>query len=421
MKVQHSLILLSALALGSSPVLAQARVHKPDDRTPEEARKVEVKGAVPVAGDGGHNPQSPGGTPFEEGGGNSWFEATRKHLGTYYEEGEATGTFKFKNPNKEAKKITNLQGSCQCTKVIFRMGDRVYTLGNEPVNNAIHRITKNAKGEEEKERVTFISLNPEESGTIEVHMKMSGHQGDKDASVEVTTDDEKLPSSRLQFRATGAVYFNIDPPDVNLNELTWKDRREFTFMVSSPLKPEFKLVALEKSPPKTEVKFEKVEKDGKNSWRVSAAYGPNLQETDGGGEIVFGTDLNGKQVKMRFAALVRGPLKMEPTGFASFGSVRKGSEGKLQIHLWPTDDFELKVLKVEFEDLSVDPKFVEVRTNTKVPFKDPLTKEERKNVAEVELVISKDAPKSVIRGRVKITTNHPQVPLRDLQFNGFVR
>ena len=50
-----------------------------------------------------------------------------------------------------------------------------------------------------------------------------------------------------------------------------------------------------------------------------------------------------------------------------------------------------------------------------------MTKEERKNVAQVEIVVSKDAPKTTVRGKVKITTNHPQVPTRELQFNGFVR
>jgi hypothetical protein len=58
---------------------------------------------------------------------------------------------------------------------------------------------------------------------------------------------------------------------------------------------------------------------------------------------------------MRFAAMVRGPLKMEPTGFASFGRVKRGTEGKLEIYLYPTDDFALEVTKVEFKDLSVDP------------------------------------------------------------------
>lgn len=415
MKVQHSVILAGALALLAAPAFAQTRPHKADDHSPEVQKNGEVK-----APDGGHRDQHPGqSSPFEEGGENSWFKMTRKHLGTYYEEEEATGKFEFKNPNGEEKKITGLQASCQCTKALFTIGDRRYTLGNEPVNNSIHRITKNAAGEEEKERVTFIMLGPKEAGTIEVHMKMAGHQGDKDASLEVQTDDEKLPSTRLQFRATGATYFVVDPPDVNLNELTWKDRREFTFHVSSPLKPDFKLVGLDKTPPKTEVKFEK-EATG-NSWRVSCAYGPNLEEKDGGGEISFATDLNGKQVKMRFAALVRGPLKMEPTGFASFGAVRAGTEGKLVVNLWPTDDFALQVTKVEFEGLSLDEKFIQVKMNANVPFKDPMTKEERKNVAQVEIIVSKDTPKTTVRGKVKITTNHPQVPTRELQFNGFVR
>ena len=417
-----ALTLICALGLAGS-LSSQATETKPapalrtdtvnPDGTHSDHRHGEAGPQVPRPG------QQPS-TPFEEGGENAWFPKTRKHLGTYYEEEEAVGAFPFKNPNKEPKKFTSLQGSCQCAKSIFYIGDRVYTLSNEPANNSIHRVYKK-DGKEEKERVMFITINPEEEGKIEVHMKMGGHQGDKDASVDIQTDDEKLPTMRLQFRATGALYFVVDPPDINLNELTWKDSREFTFQVSSPLKPDFNLTALETFPPKCEVKYEKTVRDGKNVWRVQGKYGPNLEERDGGGAITFKTDANNKPVTMRFAALVRGPLKMDPTGFASFGPVKQGTEGKLAIHLWPTDEFDLQVTKVEFQGLTVDPKYLLVKTNAKVQFKDPLTREDKKNVAEVELAIAKDTPKSTIRGVVKIHTNHPQVPERELQFNGFVR
>lgn len=423
--------LLFPLTLLCSTLSIQAQVTPPVTR-PDSSQATgdgSTKSDPGVKSDGGIKNEGPApGLPpgkFEEGHGNSWFEKTRIHLGTFFEEEEATGTFKFKNPNKEEKRIVDLRASCTCSSARIRVGDRLYSLGNDPVNNAIHRLTIK-DGLEQKERVTFITLNPDEEGSIEVHMKMAGHQGEKDANLQVTTSDEKLPAINLQWRALGAVYFLVEPPDINLNEMTWKDHRQFTFQVTSPLQPDFNLTAINKQPAKSEVKYEKSLRDGKAVWKVTGTYGPNLTEKDGGGEIEFATDARAKPVKMRFAAFVRGPIKMTPGGFFSFGPIRQGTEGKQLIHLWPTDDFQLEVQKVEFTwDNDASSKFkpenMHVKTSKGVKFKDPDTREEKSNVAQVELVIAPDTEKSVVRGKVRIFTNHPQVPMHELMFNGFVR
>ncbi len=363
-------------------------------------------------------------TTFEEGGGNAWFEKTKLYLGTFYEEEEAVGTFRFKNPDKQEHKFTGLTASCTCAKAILKVGDRVYHHSSEGGKGPqLHRVSQK-NGVEERDLVSHITIGPEESGTVEVHMKMAGHQGDKDANIQLQTSDEKLPAISLNWRATGAVYFLVDPPDISLNEMTWQDKRVFTFRVTSPLKPDFNLVTLENKPPKAEVKFEKELKEGRAVWTVTGTYGPNLEEKDGGGEISIKSDAQGKVVKMRFAAFVKGPLKQTPSGFVSCGAIRQGTEGKFQVYFWPTDGFELDVTKVEFVrlDKGTDPNWLSSKVSKGVKYKDPLTREETERATQVEIVVSKDAPKRAqVRGTVRIHLNHPKAPVREIDFNGFIR
>lgn len=363
-------------------------------------------------------PQEP---VFTEGGGNSWFPKTRKDLGTYFDEEEAIGVFPFHNPSKEEHKLNNFLASCQCSKAVLRVGDRVYELTTDPAPNSLYRVWRTKEGAENRERVLYATVGPEESGTVEVHMKMQGFQGGKDAHLDFQTTDPKEPAMKLSWRATGAVYFTVEPPDIHLNEMSWQDKREFTCRITSGLQPNFDITALESKPDKCEVRYEKQVVDGKATWVVSATYGPGVDERAGGGEIRFKTNVKDKSVSVRFSALVRGPLKMNPSGFFSLGAIKQGVGATQTVHLWPTDEFDLQAPSVEVKDLSVKPEFVVVRTSKVTDFVDPETKQPVKNAVRVEVIVSPDAPRAVVRGKVVIQLNHPAAPTKELMFNGFVR
>lgn len=357
-----------------------------------------------------HSPVSPP-VDYKNPEPNDWFEATRLNLGTYYQDESAVGKFKFKNPRAVEQRITNVHQSCACSKAMVNVGARTYAITNEPVPHSIWRITKKADGTEDRERVSFIALAPEESGEIEVHMAMSGIQGDKDATIDVTTSDEKLPAAKLLFRATGAVFFVIDPPEWHLNEMTWSDKREFRFEISSPLEKDWDIKAMEPIvAKKMDVTYEKEVRGDKTFWIVKGTYGPGVDERDGGGTITFKTSIRDKTVTCRVSAMVKGPLEMKPGGFLNLGVILAGKGKSEKITLTPNGEFDLQATKLELERSNVETNQVQFTTS-----KD-------QNSLVIQLNVSPDVKRNTpVRGTLKIHLNHPACPLKEVQFTGFVR
>jgi hypothetical protein len=149
-------------------------------------------------------------------------------------------------------------------------------------DKVLRRIRNGDDGVEIKEQVGHIQIDSGEKGEIEVHMTMRDIRGPKEADLAVQTSDEALPVVDLKWRATGAVFFQIDPPEVNLNEMTWTDKREFEFRIHSPLKKDFNLVSHEPLPPAMEVTYEKQMQGDQAVWLVKGTYGPGVPEPGGG-------------------------------------------------------------------------------------------------------------------------------------------
>ena len=412
MKTQHILTAPLFALIGACALSSQEGVQPPVERKMGDPTGVEVKGDP---NHGQTHVVAPTPVPpidFKSPEPNEWFERTRLDLGTYYQDEQAVGRFKFKNPRAAEQRITSIQQSCACSKALVHVGDkRTYEINNTPQAGAIWRVGKKADGTDDRERVSFITVGAEESGEVEVHMTMGGIQGAKDATIDLHTSDDKLPAAKLLFRATGAVFFVIDPPEWHLNEMTWSDKREFRFEISSPIEKNWEIVAMDPiASKKMEATYEKEMRGDKTVWVVKGTYGPGVDERDSGGQITFRTSVRDKTVTCKVSAMVKGPLEMKPGGFLNLGVIPAGKGKSEKITLIPNGDFDLQATKLEPDRVSVEPGMVSFASS-----------KDQKSLV-VELSISPEVKKNtVVRGTLKIHLNHPACPLKEVQFTGFVR
>ncbi len=340
---------------------------------------------------------------------NAWFEQTQCDLGLFYDEEEAVGRFKFRNPREQPHQLSNLQPNCACSKAIVRVGDRTYEIGADKL--LYRAITKD--GTEVKERVAHVNVGAGEGGEVEVHMTMTGIRGPKEAGLMVQSSDQELPLINLRWRATGAQYFVVEPPDVNLNEMAWGDKRDFEFRITSPLKSDFNLLSHEPLAKGMQVQFDKEMQDGKAVWRVRGSYGPEVDERDQGGTITFKTDIDGKSVAARILAYIKGPLTMKPGGFVSLGHVPTSEGREVEVVLTPNGEFDLQVEQLEVARLS----------GLKEDQRELVHFTHRREGKDIKVVIRVDQgmTPTYLNGLLKIHLNHPACRLKEVMFNGFVR
>lgn len=356
----------------------------------------------------------PDGTPApagesQRGAPNDWMDQTFLDLGVYYEEEEAVGTFSFHNPRDEPHAISHLRPSCTCSKALVKVGDRRYEVG---ADKQTYRISIK-DGVETKEQVTHINVGPHEEGTIEVHMHIAGIRGPKEASLTYETDDEAQPLVNVSWRATGATFFVVEPPEVNLNEMTWTDQRDFQFRITSPMKKDFELTSHDPLPEAMKISYEKEMQGDQAVWTVKGTYGPGASEQDGGGTITFHTDVDDKTVSARVIAFLKGPLTVQPGGFVSLGHIEPGESKEVEVRLIPTGDFDLQVESLEPVRLR----------GAEGPQRDFIHFDHHKDGKDEVVTIRVDPGmnKTYIHGILRVHTNHPAAPSKDIMFNGFVR
>jgi hypothetical protein len=340
---------------------------------------------------------------------NTWFSILDQDLGTYFHHEEAVGHFPFQNPSNEPFQFKSFGASCQCSRALIRVGGRHYEYSNKPTPNMLVRITEDATGKKE-ERVSQIDVGANEAGEVEVHMDMAGHTGIKQASLDVHTTDPVTPFTKLQWHATGAQMFVLSPADINLNQMSWNESREFSLVVTSPVNKDFNIIKMDDAGPDFHVAYDKEVKDGAAVWTIHGTYGPIASEAGGGGALKFYTDLKGETTFMvRVQALVTGPLDVKPGSFLPLGRIKKGTARSEKITFEPNDGSDLDATSVKFDDSSVDVKFLSYKT----------TKDGKKLIVEIE--VSKDAPTGLLKGTVVVGLNHAAVKERKITFNGFIR
>lgn len=389
----HLLGLVVAVSLG--PLLAAQDQKKPDAASGKVA-----PADAPVVVDGSKAPS---------GSGNSWFTVTDLDLGTRVGSEEAVGTFPFRNPRDKAVDWKNIAGSCTCTKAIIRLGPRRYELVSKPEKQLV-RLSKNSNGQEVREVVTQLTVDPGETGEVEVHMEMHGVTGPRQASLDIHTNDDALPQIKLKWHATGAQLFTISPAEVNLNKMTWNESREFTVSVTSPIKKDFNIKRMDDAGKAFQVTYDKAMIGDVATWTIHGKYGPVDGETGGGGVLKFYTDVQGEaSFLVRVMAFVQGPLEVKPGGFLMFGRIPKGTELKKEIVFEPNDGVKIEATKLAFEKLTVKQEYLTV------------AQRQDNGKLVLEVVVSKDAPEGLLKGELVVTLNHPLVKEKRIMFNGYVR
>ena len=388
------------LTLTSFAVGLAAQQH---EVSPAEGPKVGATDA-PKTGAGIEPSVRPGVLP-----GNPWFPVVERDLGTRFSHESATGHFEFKNPKSTAVTWKHMSGSCQCSRAIIRIGDRRYELNKGANGNALTRVIEK-EGGTESELVTQIEIGPGESGEVEVHIELNGVQGPRQATLDIHTTDPDTPMIKLKWQAVGAQLFVISPNEVHLNEMVWNERREFTVTVTSPVAKDFNITRMDDAGKDFTVDYRKELTDGVARWTIAGAYSPSSGDTLGGGVLKFYTDLeNEPSFLVRVAAVVKGPLEIKPGTFLSLGMVRQGKAKTEKIVFQSNDGTALDAEEISFERLSVDAKFVVAK------------KTQEGNNLVIELEISGDAPKGLLRGDMVVQLNHPAIKRKKILFNGYIR
>jgi hypothetical protein len=381
---------------------------------------------VPLAAQDKQKETSPGAGPVKvdpqtpQAGaksGNAWFPVRDQNLGTFFSHESAHGRFAFQNPKDAAVTWKAFSASCQCSKAIITVADpsgdgevRRYELRNKPTPNVLLRIKTGAGGTTEEARVSQIDIGAHEAGEVEVHMEMNGITGPRQASLDIHTTDLDTPMIRLSWNAIGAQMFVVTPAEVNLNQMVWNERREFTVTVTSPVQPDFNITRMDEVTKDFTVSSSKELKDGKATWTIQGAYGPVNNEPGGGGVLKFYSDLPGEaNFVVRVSAMVKGPLEVTPGTFMTLGMIRKGTVKAERVVFEPNDGTDLDAVDIQIEKLTVDKKHLAIH------------KSKDGNKLVVELEVTNDTPQGLLRGDLVVHLNHPVIKEKRILFNGYVR
>lgn len=342
-------------------------------------------------------------------GGNSWFPVTIRELGTFYGQGEAIGTFNFKNPHSDAIEWRSMQPSCQCASAEIRVGERIYRVIAKPTKRVV-RVTKVAGQPDKLENVRSVTIGPGEEGVVETRLNMHNITGVKSATLSIHSTDPVEPQLKLTFRASGAELFSISPKEINLNKMTWNESREFTVMVSGSATKDWKIIKMDDAGSAFDVKWEKTGTGKVTTYKISGKYGPVNGETGGGGVLKFRTNLNGAATfNVRVLAFVQGPLEVKPGGFLTLGLIRKGQQVTKSIVFEPNDGIDLKATDLVFEKTSLAKDYIKA------------TQRKDGDKLIVDLSIAENAPTGLVRGELVVKLNHPLIKEKRIVFNGFVR
>ena len=408
-------------------LLAASIVMPCSAQTGGKAEKTEVDGQIkvqpsevtPATRAGGQGPIGPNLPVKKKDSGptppNAWFAKTRENLGTFIEGETGVARFDFVNPNSETHQLTNIQPNCQCAKAKLFVGGREYSVENDPAPHTLYRID-HVDGKELKQKVKHVAVGANEKGYVEIHLSLKGIRGPKRAYISMRTTDPKLKMLTISAEARGVTFFKVVPPEVNLNKMSWDEEREFSFEISSEVKPSFAITDVEPSNEAiTILDTSSVVREGQTVWTVRGKYTPTSGNFAGGGALKLHTDIDGpkegenRAADVRVLAVVEGPMTLRPGTFIPFGRVKRKEGASKTIEIVPNGAFELDFTEVEVTNLTVDKKWVELKTS----------KDGR--ILKLDIVIKPNAPRRLIRGDIKVGLNHPAEKEKAIQFNGFVR
>ncbi|MGE3174384.1 MAG: hypothetical protein AB7O97_17270 [Planctomycetota bacterium] len=332
---------------------------------------------------------------------------------------ETVGQLPFTNPGDEAREIRDIVGSCACSHCTVIVGDRTYRSQTKP--RELVQLVHEGDGERAVP-VDAIPVGPGESGVVQIHVKTAGIHGEKVVTVDVHTTDPETPMARLAVTVEGKLATVIDPPALDLGMVAPGSRKEFTFRVRSPLKPNFRVLALDQAPPGVTATWTLESAEGEPAvWRVDGAFAPVEAKGEedrvvqrklaaiGAMMLRFRTDIPSPNF---FAVTVRAkvatPVEIVPT-FLTLGAIRCGTESVASVQFRPRDGSDLQARSVRIEKCSIAPELV-----TATAHKDG-------DVLVVEVHVAAEVPRGLIRGDLVVETDHPSLGEQRILFNGYAR
>lgn len=278
-------------------------------------------------------PTNDGRTPPE----GCWFEKIHIGFGKKTESTEAMrlkGEYKFENKSGSDQEITVLSSSCKCQEL------KLIVNGKE---QAIER-----KLDVEQSLKKPIKVPAGAKGSLELVFDVSGGAGQRSGHIRVDTTDPKMPTFNLTCDATVDPAFVVEPGEVFLGKMAPVEAREWTVKVRCMLEGDWELEAKPLEPVALGMKVKSVErgKDERGDYvEIKGQYGPDLEEGAIGGNLLFKTDRDGRNVMVSVRAEVQAKVVLTP-GFFTLNRFQRAKGAERTVYIWPTD--------LENDDLDVE-------------------------------------------------------------------
>lgn len=339
------------------------------------------------------------------GSGDDWFAVRNKVIEIDGAERHVFAEFAFANPRDHDVVWRDFTASCACSHLEFRIGDRHYWMKPKP-REFVQLV---AAGDGEAPRripVDSITIHPQESGTVEIHVDVHGKDLKKTIQVDIHSTDERAPMTRLQYDLAGVAAIVVTPPHIDLGLVSPMETREFEFEVHAAAQKDFDIHRPEVLPPGITVELNKVLSNDVAVWRVRGTYGP--VKTGQGGLLKFATNLASQtSFTVSVTATVAQPIAITP-GFLSLGLIRMREGKTAEIRFHANDGADLQAVRVSLEELSPAAKNVAYKA-----------RKDGKDLV-VEIVVPADQPAGLVRGDLVVELDHAAKTQRVL-FSGYVR
>lgn len=336
-----------------------------------------------------------------------WFPTTLKTIRGDEAGDQVKGDFAFRNPRDHAVQWRKVSASCACSHVEVRVGERRYRLRPKPLE--IHELVATEDGKVDRRPVEEIPIAAGESGVLEIHADLRGKPGRKVLTVDVHSTDADEHQSRLRLDVQRDAAIVVSPASIQLGVMGRDERRDFSFLVRSPSRRDFRIDLVGPPPKGMTIEPERTQQDGRTVWRVRGTYGPIAKGAGQGGTLKFATDIPAMTgFSVRIDADVRDLVTVSP-GFLSLGRISKKNGKRTEVVFRATDGTDLAVEALQVVGATAAAK--QIQTNVK----------KTAQGVTVELIAPPGLPGGLLKGELQVSLNHPKITSKTVVFNGFVR
>lgn len=270
----------------------------------------------------------------------SWFETIHIDFGKQTESNKPLrlkGEYAFNNASGADQKITIVTSSCKCQELELL------------VNGAEQSLEKKTTVDEALKQPILVPKGAK--GTLKLVFDVSGGAGMRSGHIRVDTTDQKMPTLNLTCAAVIDPAFIVEPAEVDVGDMAPTETKKWSAKVRCMLPGAWKLEAEALKPIAPGIHVDAVERKSDESgdyYEIMGRYGPGLEEGAIGGNLLFKTDRDGRNVMLTIRASVRERVKINKT-FFSFNRFSRAKGAEQTLYIWPTDlaKGSLEVSRVE--------------------------------------------------------------------------